>query len=164
MTRVPYAGDEKTEHALGGGNVAAGVVRVGDTVRKPAGFWTPAVDTLLTHLRRAGFTGAPRPLGRDDQGRQVLEYVPGPIAMDQPQLDEAGRTLADGYGLSAGQRAELPPLIGAHTRGMADLLDNGARTGTQPWARLHAEGHGEHWTAAAEYIERNLPAWRRALR
>jgi hypothetical protein len=79
-----------TEHPLDGGNVAAGVVRVGDTVRKPAGFWTPAVDTLLTHLRRAGFTGAPRPLGRDDQGRQVLEYVPGPIAMDQPQLDEAG--------------------------------------------------------------------------
>jgi hypothetical protein len=79
-----------TEHPLGGGNVAAGVVRVGDTVRKPAGFWTPAVDALLTHLRRAGFTGAPRPLGRDDQGRQVLEYVPGPTAMDQPQLDEAG--------------------------------------------------------------------------
>ena len=38
---------------------------------------------------------------------------------------------------------------------MADLLDNGARTGTQPWARLHAEGHGEHWTASADYIERN---------
>ena len=34
---------------------------------------------------------------------------------------------------------------------MADLLDNGARTGTQLWARLHAEGHGEHWTAAADY-------------
>jgi hypothetical protein len=82
-----------------------------------------------------------------------------PVA-DAPRL----RALADGYGLSAGQRAELPPLIGAHTRGMADLLDNGARTGTEPWARLHAEGHGEHWTAAADYIERNLPAWRRALR
>jgi hypothetical protein len=82
-----------------------------------------------------------------------------PVA-DAPRL----RALADGYGLSARQRAKLPPLIGAHTRGMADLLDNGARTGTQPWARLHAEGHGEHWTAAADYIERNLPAWRRALR
>ncbi|HYX59232.1 MAG TPA: aminoglycoside phosphotransferase family protein, partial [Streptosporangiaceae bacterium] len=51
---------------------------------------TQAVDALLAHLRRAGFTGAPRPLGRDDQGRQVLEYVPGPMAMDQPWLDEAG--------------------------------------------------------------------------
>ena len=47
MTRVPYAGNEKTEHALDGGNVAAGVVRVGDTVRKPAGFWTPAIEALL---------------------------------------------------------------------------------------------------------------------
>ena len=87
MTRVPYAGDE---HALDGGNVAAGVVRVGDTVRKPAGFWTPAVEALLSHLWRVGFTGAPRPLGRDGEGRHVLEYVPGPMAMDQPWLDEAG--------------------------------------------------------------------------
>ena len=53
-------GSLMTEHVLGGGNVAAGVVRVGDTVRKPAGFWTPAVDALLTHLRQAGFTGAPQ--------------------------------------------------------------------------------------------------------
>jgi hypothetical protein len=87
MTRVPYSGDE---HALDGGNVAGGVVRVGDTVRKPAGFWTPAVEALLSHLGRAGFTGAPRPLGRDGEGRQVLEYVPGPMAMDQPWLNEAG--------------------------------------------------------------------------
>jgi hypothetical protein len=43
-------------------------------------------------------------------------------------------------------------------------LENGARTGAQPWARLYAEGHGEHWADAADYIERNLPAWRRALR
>jgi hypothetical protein len=67
-----------TEHPLGGGNVAAGIVRVGDTVRKPAGYWTPAVEALLSHLWRRGFTGAPRPLGRDVEGRQVLEYVPGP--------------------------------------------------------------------------------------
>jgi hypothetical protein len=85
-----HDGPVMTEHVLGGGNVAAGVVRVGDTVRKPAGFWTPAVEALLTHLRRAGFTGAPRPLGRDDRGRQVFEYVPGPMAIDQPWLDEAG--------------------------------------------------------------------------
>ncbi|MEU4480464.1 phosphotransferase [Micromonospora sp. NPDC023966] len=59
------------------GNVTAGVVRVGDTVRRPAGPWTPAVDALLGHLHEVGFRGAPRPLGQDDRGRQVLEYVPG---------------------------------------------------------------------------------------
>jgi hypothetical protein len=66
-----------TEHPLGGGNVAAGVVRVGDTVRKPAGFWTPAVEALLAHLWRAGFTGAPRPLGRDDRGGRCSSTCPG---------------------------------------------------------------------------------------
>jgi Ser/Thr protein kinase RdoA (MazF antagonist) len=73
------------------------------------------------------------------------------------------RALADGYELSPSQREELPALIGAHTRGMADLLGHGARTGTQPWARLHAEGHFAYWTAAADYIDRHLAAWRRAL-
>lgn len=68
------------EHALTGGNVAAEVVRVGGTVRKPAGFWTPGVEALLAHLEAAGFTGAPRPLGRDDRGRRVLEYVPASAA------------------------------------------------------------------------------------
>lgn len=61
------------------GNVTAGVVRVGDTVRRPVGPWTDAVDALLLHLHRVGFDGAPRPLGRDAQGRQVLEYVPGDV-------------------------------------------------------------------------------------
>jgi aminoglycoside phosphotransferase (APT) family kinase protein len=59
------------------GNVSAGVVRVGATVRRPAGPWTPAVHALLTHLRDLGFRAAPRPLGLDEQGREVLEFVPG---------------------------------------------------------------------------------------
>jgi len=61
------------------GNVTAGVVRVGDTVRRPVGPWTASVDALLRHLHEVGFTAAPRPLGRDEAGRQVLEYVPGEV-------------------------------------------------------------------------------------
>ena len=247
-----------TEQPLAGGNVADGVVRVGGTVRKPAGYWTPAVEALLLSLEAQGFTGAPRALGRDERGRQVLEYVPGPMAHDEPSLDPARlfrvgrlirelhdasagfpppagarwnvaippdrdelvchhdlapwnlvlgedrwvfidwdgagpgsrlwdlayavngfvpleeggdpcsdgprlRALADGYGLDGSQRERLPVLIEAHTRGMADLLEHGARTGTQPWARLHAEGHGAYWAAAADYIGRHLDDWRRAL-
>ena len=52
------------------------VVRVGDTVRRPVGRWTPAVHSLLRHLEAAGFEGAPRVLGFDDQGREVLTYLP----------------------------------------------------------------------------------------
>ncbi|HEX4831088.1 MAG TPA: phosphotransferase [Trebonia sp.] len=68
------------ETALSGGNMSGGVVRVGDTVRRPAGPWTPAVHALLTHLHQAGFEGAPRPLGLDERGREVLTYIPGPVA------------------------------------------------------------------------------------
>jgi Ser/Thr protein kinase RdoA (MazF antagonist) len=64
------------------GNVTSGVVRVGQTVRRPVRPWTDAVDLLLKHLHAVGFTAAPRPLGRDQQGRQVLEYVPGEIGAE----------------------------------------------------------------------------------
>gem|GEM_PF-2370040 len=53
------------------------IVRVGDTVRRPSGWWTPAVQALLQHLRDVGFTYAPRPGGNDSEGREVLSYVAG---------------------------------------------------------------------------------------
>ena len=62
------------ENPLPGGNMSSGVVRVGDTVRRPTGPWTPAVHALLVHLNAVGFCGAPRPLGFDEQGREVLSY------------------------------------------------------------------------------------------
>lgn len=65
------------EQPLHGGNATSGVVRVGDTVRRPAGPWTPAVHALLAHLHDVGFTGAPRPLGIDGKGREVLTFAPG---------------------------------------------------------------------------------------
>ena len=82
---------EPLEEALSGGNVAAGVFRVGDTVRRPAGPQTLAVHALLMHLERVGFRNAPRSLGLDDAGRHVLEYIPGrmahPTDADNPPLD-----------------------------------------------------------------------------
>jgi Ser/Thr protein kinase RdoA (MazF antagonist) len=58
------------------------VVRVGDTVHRPAGAWTPTVHALLRHLRGRGFTLGPQPLGFDEQGREVLSYVPGEAVGD----------------------------------------------------------------------------------
>jgi hypothetical protein len=65
------------ETPLSGGNMTTGVVQVGDTVRRPPGPWTPAVHALLAHLHAAGFDGAPRPLGIDERGREVLTFIPG---------------------------------------------------------------------------------------
>ena len=64
------------EERLEGGNIG-GAVRAGDTVRRAAGPWTPAVHALLAHLADKGFTGAPRPLGLDEQGREVLTFLEG---------------------------------------------------------------------------------------
>jgi hypothetical protein len=64
------------EIPLLGGNTST-VVRVGDTVRRGCGPWTPAVHALLRHLEYVGFTGSPRAFGLDERGREVLSYLPG---------------------------------------------------------------------------------------
>ncbi|WP_218670869.1 phosphotransferase [Microbispora sp. GKU 823] len=66
------------ERPLPGGNTN-GAVRVGDTVRRVPGPWTPAVHALLRYLEDVGFEGAPRARGFDDQGREVLSYLPGEV-------------------------------------------------------------------------------------
>jgi aminoglycoside phosphotransferase (APT) family kinase protein len=60
--------------SLGGGLTE--VERRGDTVRRSAGEWTPAVHALLAHLETVGFTGSPRPLAIED-GVEILTFVPG---------------------------------------------------------------------------------------
>lgn len=248
------------EIPLSGGNVATAVVRVGDTVRKPVTAATAAIEAVLTHLEQVNFSGAPRTLGRDGEGRHVLEYVDGPIAhtsgpMTVPELRRLGRLVrdlhealasftappgarwatairpdrmeqvchhdlapwnlvlaadrwtfidwdaagpgsrgwdlayaaqtctplhpggdprrdgrrlralvVDGYGLEEDQRPALPELMAARTRAMCQLLVEGARTGRQPWARLHAEGHADFWGPAADYVAAHQPAWTEALR
>ena len=69
------------------------VVRIGDTVRRPVHRWTPAVHALLRHLEAVGFSGAPRVLGFDELGREVLSFIPGEVARrpwPEVLLDETG--------------------------------------------------------------------------
>jgi hypothetical protein len=60
---------------LGGGGLTP-VVRVGSTVRRVVGPWTPAVHALLRHLEGVGFDGAPHVLGIDEEGREILSFLP----------------------------------------------------------------------------------------
>jgi hypothetical protein len=64
---------------LTGGSETQGIVRIGDTVRRPLRPFSLTVQAYLAHLRDAGFTGAPLPLGVDEQGREVLSFVPGEV-------------------------------------------------------------------------------------
>lgn len=68
---------DDTEHNLVGGNISDSVVRIGATVRKSVTPATPSIELLLIHLHSVGFDGAPQSLGRDHEGRHVLEYIPG---------------------------------------------------------------------------------------
>ena len=53
------------------------VWRVGDTIRRSRGPGSDATAALLRHLEQRGFTAAPRHLGIDECGRDVLSVLPG---------------------------------------------------------------------------------------
>ena len=72
---------DEEQPLVGGVDPAAGVVRVGDTVRRPAGRSADAVRRLLLHLESVGFDGAPRFLGTDEKGRDVLSFVAGDVPL-----------------------------------------------------------------------------------
>ena len=250
--------DERDGEHLAGGNVAAFVLRVGDTVRKPATPASPAIHAFLEHLRRSGVLEAPASLGVGADGSHAYEFIPGTLAEQMPRMSEAElrhvgkiirrlhdaaasfsppagalwnvaivpdreeiichhdlapwnlvrdgerwvfidwdgagpgsrlwdlayavraflpleaggdpqvdagrlRAMADGYGLDESQRLALADLLAPRAQAMVDLLCDGARTGTQPWARLHDEGHAVYWQAATDYIRLNGDRWREAL-
>ena len=68
---------EQEEVPLTGGRVLRGVVRVGRTVRRPMPADPDYVHGLLAHLERCGFEGAPRFLGVDSRGREIVSYIEG---------------------------------------------------------------------------------------
>ncbi len=71
-----------SEQTLPGGNTD-GAVLIGGVVHKQAAPWTPTVHALLRHLEQAGVDGVPRALGFDEQGRQMLTYLPGEMIGDR---------------------------------------------------------------------------------
>ena len=71
--------NDHTEEPLTGGNMTPGLVKVGNTVRRPVGPWTPAVHALLVHLSEVGYEASPRSLGIDEQGRHVVEWIEGDV-------------------------------------------------------------------------------------
>lgn len=137
---------ERMGDPLAGGNVGR-VWRVGDTVRRETGPWSPAVHRLLHHPE--GAPGVPRFHGLDEQEREVLDYLPGRIVnVDQEvltdaqliatavwtrQLHEATRSFTD----TGPWRFEAPP--GADLIGHNDIapynvcFDNDELVGVFDW-------------------------------
>ncbi|MFI0409197.1 phosphotransferase [Actinomadura sp. 3N508] len=76
-----------SESSLPGGLVNVSV-RVGDTVRRRPGTDAEFVHRLLGLLERGGWDGAPRFLGMDERGREVLSFVDGHVAWEPVQPPE----------------------------------------------------------------------------
>jgi hypothetical protein len=120
---------------------------------------TPAVHALLRHLEVVGFAGAPRALGVDDQGREVLTYLDGDTVGDarpwpawtrsDTALIATGRWLRDFHATSRsfvpppearwfGDHDDLRPgeLIGHHDAAPYNAVWRAAPTESDP-------GHGQ---------------------
>ncbi|MCE7004051.1 phosphotransferase [Kibdelosporangium philippinense] len=93
------------EHPLPGGFVNR-VVRVGDTVRRNPG--SRFVHDVLRHLD--AWPGAPKLLGVDEDGREILTYVDGYVAWESPtdrvsspeSLRQVARLVRQFHDLTAG--------------------------------------------------------------
>lgn len=68
------------------GGVTNEVVRVGDTVRRPSNASSLLMRDVLRQLERAGFDAAPRWLGVDEQGRDVLSWIDGDTHTDRGRM------------------------------------------------------------------------------
>ena len=117
------------EEPLVGGNTHAEVVRVGDTVRRPTGPWTPGVHALLTHLDRQGYGGAPKALGIDARGREVLTYITGDVVWpDHVELVASDAALAE---------------VAASIRGFHDAVASFPGAGDYAWSDRGADPRGQ---------------------
>jgi hypothetical protein len=76
-----------------GDGVTHGIVRIRDTVRRPVRPFTATIQAYLAHLHQAGFTAAPVPLGIDEQGREMLSFVPGDIPREPLPAETAGENV-----------------------------------------------------------------------
>jgi hypothetical protein len=96
------------EIPLLGGQLTPGIVRVGDTVRRPPKGNAAFVHDLLLFLEKQGFRSAPRFLGTDEHSREILEYLDGETWPDSGStlpdelLVQAARVIRNVHDLTAG--------------------------------------------------------------
>jgi len=118
------------EIALQTGRITRGVVRVGDTVRRPAKESSPFVAELLRFLEARGVSWAPRYLGQDDAGRDVLSYLPGCVPakwrqFGDDQLSAAAVILRALHDATSGSRLAPGSVVCHHDPGPNNFVFRG---------------------------------------
>jgi hypothetical protein len=108
------------EIPLSGGRLTSGIVRVGNTVRRPAKDNAEFVHDLLLWLEEQGFPFTPRFLGVDEQGRDILTYLSGQTWPDSGSrlsddlLVQVASIIRTYHDLTAGSRLAQGHEIVAH--------------------------------------------------
>lgn len=97
------------ELPLEGGATLVGVVRIGSTTRRPVRPSSPLMRDVLAHLQRSGFEAAPRWLGVDEHGRDILSWIEGDTFTERSKLhpyigDSAERILFADEQIAAAMR------------------------------------------------------------
>jgi hypothetical protein len=64
-----------------------GIVRIGDTVRRPGQTNTELVARVLRLLETEGVPWAPRFVGMDDEGREILSWISGSTGTSGDEMD-----------------------------------------------------------------------------
>lgn len=117
------------EIALPGGQCTPGVVRIDDTVRRPLSAGWEFRHQLFHRLEAHGFTQGPRLLGIDEQGREILTYLPGETMQGhEVPLRTIGAMIAALHAATAGTSLAGDREVVCHQ----DIA---------PWNTIHRSGH-----------------------
>jgi hypothetical protein len=117
---LKQSGDCVQEIPLLGGRLTPGIVRVGNTVHRPPKSNAAYVHELLLYLEEQGFGFAPRFLGLDEQGREILSYLDGHTfqgsgsALPDDLLVQAAKVIRHLHDVTAGSRLAQGQEIVAH--------------------------------------------------
>ena len=143
--------DETPEVPLTGGTANRGlVVRSGQTVRRPQRPNSDAIHALLGHLEEAGFDGAPRFLGTDVRGREVLSYISGeavtppypPWSLTDAALRSVAELLRRYHEAVAGFDAErLIAAVAANHDWLYAVIEEGAAEGNPGFLTYWHQAH-----------------------
>lgn len=104
------ASQKKGEEKLTGGNVSS-VYRSGNTVRRELKPGSEKVHKLLQHLESKGFDYAPKFIGIDEKGREVLSFIEG----------EAGNYPLKNYMWSNGSLKKIAEMLSLYHEAVSDF-------------------------------------------